>query len=158
MTLPVLRSHALRPSGDGRSFDPVREIERLQQHMNQLVDAVLGGDPFGGEVGAWTPLADVSETEDAYFVEIELPGANRKDLTVEIAGTQLRVTGEIVAKEKAGWLRHRTRRVGQFAYHTLLPSEVDSDHVSADLANGVLTVRVPKTETAKPRRIPVNAH
>ena len=74
-----------------------------------------------------------------------------------IAGTELRVSGEIVEGEKVGWLRHRTRRVGQFAYRTLLPPDIDTDQISADLADGVLSVRVPKTEVAKPRRITVNA-
>jgi HSP20 family protein len=54
-------------------------------------------------------------------------------------------------------LRHRTRRVGRFAYRTTLPGDIDADRISADLADGVLTVRVPKIEAAKPRRITVNA-
>ena len=61
------------------------------------------------------------------------------------------------AREKVGWLRHRTRRVGQFAYRTLLPGHIDTEHITADLADGVLTVHVPKAGTAKPRRITVNA-
>jgi HSP20 family protein len=157
MTLPVLRPGPLRPSQDVPQFDPLRELEQLHQRMNQLVGTILGTPPLGEAAGAWTPLADVTETDDAYLVEIELPGIDRKDLTVEVAGSELRVSGEIVEKEKVGWLRHRTRRIGQFAYRTLLPAEIDTEHINADLADGVLTVRVPKTETAKPRRITVNA-
>lgn len=158
MTLPVLRSHQLQPGdGDGRGFDPLRELAALQQRTTQLMNTVLGTDVLAGTAGMWTPLADVTETDDAYLVEIEVPGVNRKDLTVEVAATQLRVTGEIVEKEKVGWLRHRTRRVGQFAYRTLLPADIDAEHITADLADGVLTVRVPKTEAARPRRVTVNA-
>jgi HSP20 family protein len=155
MTLPVLPPHT-QPA-DRPSFGPLRELAQLQQRMNQLFTAVLDGEPFGDPTGAWTPLADLTETDDAYLVEIELPGVDREDLTVEIAGAELRVSGQIVEKEKIGWLRHRTRRLGQFAYHTLLPGEVDTEHISANLADGVLTVRVPKTEAAKPRKITVNA-
>ncbi len=129
----------------------------MQHRMNQLMSTMLGTDLLPGVAGAWTPLADVTETDDAYLVEIDLPGVDRKDLTVEVAGDQLRVCGEIVEKEKVGWLRHRTRRVGQFHYQTLLPGGIDAEHISADLADGVLSVRVPKSETAKPRRITVNA-
>jgi HSP20 family protein len=158
MTLPVLRSHTPQPAtGDRHRFDPVRELVALQQRMSQLMGTVLGTDLLAGPAGMWTPLADVTETDDAYLVEIEVPGVKRKNLTVEIAGGELRVTGEIVEKEKVGWLRHRSRRVGQFAYRTLVPGDIDTDHVTADLAEGVLTVRLPKTEAAKPRRITVNA-
>ncbi|AVT37710.1 Hsp20/alpha crystallin family protein [Plantactinospora sp. BB1] len=154
MTLPVLRSNpsASAPAG----YEPLREFAQLQQRMTDMLATVLDGMPLAAGAG-WTPLADVTETDDAYLVEIDLPGVNRKDLTVEVAGDQLRVSGEIVEKEKVGWLRHRTRRVGQFSYQTLLPGGIDAEHISADLADGVLTVRVPKTETARPRRITVNA-
>jgi HSP20 family protein len=153
MTLPVLqtRSSASAPA----VHEPLREFTQLQQRMTDLLSAVLNGSPLAGT--GWTPLADVTETDDAYLIELDLPGVNRKDLTLAVAGDQLRVSGEIVEKEKVGWLRHHTRRVGQFHYQTLLPGGIDTDHISADLADGVLTVRVPKTETAKPRRITVNA-
>jgi HSP20 family protein len=169
MTLPVRRSHQLQTGdGDEREFNPLRELADLHQRMSRLTTTLLGlnfgadlatdlraGDLIGA--GMWTPLADVTETDDAYLVEIDVPGVNRKDLTVEVAGTELRVTGEIVEKEKVGWLRRRTRRVGEFAYRTRLPADLDTERVTADLADGVLTVRVPKTEAAKPRRIIVNA-
>jgi HSP20 family protein len=155
MTLPVLRSN---PSADASAiYQPLREFAQLQQRMTDLLSTALDGGPLAGAANGWTPLADVTETDDAYLVEIELPGVNRKDLTVEVAGDQLRVSGEIVEKEKVGWLRHRTRRVGQFTYQTLLPGGIDAEHISADLADGVLTVRVPKTEASKPRRITINA-
>jgi HSP20 family protein len=125
--------------------------------MSQLMSTVLGAEPLAATGRGWTPLADVTETDDAYLVEIDVPGAGRKDLTVEVAAGELRVSGEIVEKERIGWLRHRTRRVGRFAYRTALPGDIDADQISADLADGVLTVRVPKNEVAKPRRITVNA-
>lgn len=149
MTLPVLRSQ------NAATFDPLRELAQLQQRMNQLFTTMLG-DLASPATGAWTPLADVTETDDAYLVEIDVPGVDRRNLTVEVTGTALRVHGEIVEKEKVGWLRHRTRRVGQFSYHTQLPGDIDADYIKADLADGVLTVRIPKTEAAKPRRIPVS--
>ena len=155
MTLPVLHSRPVQSSQGMRPYDPLQEMEHLHQRMNALVGTVLGAPPVGD--GAWTPLADITETDDAYLVDIDLPGVDRKDLNVEVAGSELRVSGQIVAKEKVGWLRHRTRRVGQFAYQTLLPGEVDTEHITANLADGVLTVRVPKTEAAWPRRITVNA-
>jgi len=109
-----------------------------------------------GTAGVWTPLADVVETGDAYLVEIDVPGVRRRDLDVEVAAGELRIAGEVVEKERVGWLRRRTRRVGRFAYRAALPDDVDADHISADLTDGVLTVRVPKAEHARARRIPVS--
>ncbi|MFI7542374.1 Hsp20/alpha crystallin family protein [Actinoplanes sp. NPDC049599] len=138
------------------ALEPLRELAQLHQRMSELMSTALGGDLRPATVHGWTPLADVTETDDAYLVEIEVPGVHRKDLTVEVAGGELRVSGEIVEKEKVGWLRHRTRRAGRFAFRTTLLGDISSEHISADLADGVLTVRAPKTEAAKPRRITVN--
>ena len=103
------------------------------------------------------PLADLSETDSTYLVEVEVPGLKRDDISIELVGNELVIHGEYQQSEKVGVLRHRTRRLGQFEYRSTLPTDVDPDQVSADLANGVLTVTVPKTEAAKPRRIQINA-
>ncbi|KWX05120.1 Hsp20/alpha crystallin family protein [Carbonactinospora thermoautotrophica] len=150
MALPVLqRETAL--------WDPFREFADLHQRMGQLMQSVLGA--FDGAISAapWSPLADVEETDDAYLVQIDLPGVRRDDVTVEVIGNELTVHGEVKERERTGVVRHRARRYGQFDYRLTLPADVDADHVSAELADGVLTVRVPKTEEAKPRRIEITA-
>ena len=153
MTLPVQRSSA--PSSPVR-WDPVREFEDLYQRMGQLWDWGFGSAGGGAAQGqAWSPLADLSETDDAYLVEVDLPGVKRDDVVVEMTGTALTVRGELKEKERVGLLRRHTRRTGEFLYQISLPTDVDAEHVSAELADGVLSVRVPKTETAKPRQIEV---
>jgi len=104
---------------------------------------------------AWSPLADVSETDDAYLIEADLPGVKQDQVSVEVSGGDLVISGEITRRERAGVLRRATRRQGRFAYRTMLPA--DADQVSASLSDGVLTVRVAKAETAKPRRIEITA-
>ena len=89
------------------------------------------------------------------MAEIELPGVALEDLSVEVAGRRLTVTGERKESERVGILRRRTRTVGRFHYEVLLPGEVDEDGVEAALQDGVLTVRVPKPVSQRPRRIPV---
>lgn len=101
------------------------------------------------------PLADVTETDDAFEVEIELPGVKSKDIDVEANGQELVVTGEIKGKERKGVLRRGTRRTGAFEYRLRLPGEVDAEKVTAEMSAGVLTVTVPKTEVAKPRHIQI---
>ncbi|MDQ4090659.1 MAG: Hsp20/alpha crystallin family protein [Actinomycetota bacterium] len=119
-------------------------------------DSLLaGGDDLFSRIGAFTPLADVEETDDAYLAEIELPGIGSDDLSVEVAARRLTVTGERKEKERVGILRKRTRTVGRFHYEVLLPGEVDEENVQASLEAGVLTVRVPKPVSQRPRRIPV---
>jgi HSP20 family protein len=144
MALPVLTS-----SNTVNRWDPFREFEGLRAQMDGWLESAFNG------ATAWSPSADVSETPDAYLVEIDLPGVTREDVTVELVGTTLTVTGELKERERVGWLRHRTRRHGQFEYRTTLPREVDADRVEASLADGVLTVRIPRSEAARPRRIEI---
>jgi HSP20 family protein len=79
------------------------------------------------------------------------------DITVEFGGGELTVSGQVKERERAGFLRTRTRQVGRFDYRVNLPAEVDEDKVSASLADGVLTVRAPKTERARQRKIPISS-
>jgi HSP20 family protein len=136
-------------------WDPFREFEQLQEEMGRLMQTV--SSPGMGNGGAWMPVADIEETEDAWIVEAELPGIDRKDVNVELRDGDLLITGEIKEKERKGIVRRRTRRTGQFEYRVTLPGQSDPEHIEANLHEGVLTVRVPKAEQAKPHRIEVKA-
>ena len=147
MTLPVRA-----PSRPAARWDPFRELDELYDRMNRLWETVLVP---GAE--RWSPLADVEETDDAYSVEIDLPGVSREDVDIQLDDRELTVSGEVKEKERSGILRRRTRRVGQFHYAVRLPGDVDADNVTASLHEGVLTVRVPKSQAAKPRRIAISS-
>jgi HSP20 family protein len=82
---------------------------------------------------------------------------NRKDVNVEMRDSELIISGEIKEKERKGVLRRQTRKAGEFEYRVTLPGDSDAEHIEANLHDGVLTVRVPKTEQAKPQRIEVKA-
>jgi HSP20 family protein len=109
-----------------------------------------------GEGGRWSPLVDVEEQDDAYVVEAELPGVKREDVNIELVGNELAITGEVKEREHAGALRRRTRRYGRFSYRLTLPDQVDVDKIDANLKDGVLTVRVPKSERAQRRQIQIS--
>lgn len=146
MRLPVRHEDA----SPGR-WEPFAELSRLSQQLQRYVEG--WGLPLLD--GGFTPPADVEETEDAYVVEIELPGVKRDDVSVEVTGRRLTVSGERTERERVGILRKRTRTVGRFHYEVVLPGEIDEDGVEASMDEGVLTVRVPKPASERPRRIRV---
>ena len=148
MSLPVRQQHREAAKGDG--FNGFNELR------NQLDSLLSGWGDLLSRAGAFTPLADLEETDDAYVAEIELPGVALEDLSVEVAGPRLTVTGERKERERVGILRRRTRTVGRFNYEVILPGDVEEDGVEATLEDGVLTVRVPKPAGHRPRRIPVS--
>ena len=80
--------------------DPSREFEDIYERMGQLMSMAFGDLAFTpGLAAAWTPLADISETDDAYLVEVELPGVNKDQVNVNVNDRELVITGEI---EQAG--------------------------------------------------------
>jgi HSP20 family protein len=142
----------------GRAFavaDPSSELEAIYDRMGQLVNAAftdLGLSPVTDM--PWSPPADLTETDDAYLVHVEVPGLRKDQLTVEVSDRELVITGEI--PEQSGGKRHRSsRRTGQFEYRATLPGDINTDQVKAELADGVLTVTAPKSQAARPSHVEV---
>jgi HSP20 family protein len=138
--------------------DPSREFEDIYDRMGQLINMAFGDMPVGQVLNApWRPLADISETNDGYQVEVELPGVSKDQLNVELDDRELVITGEVAEpKQEDGKRRRRsTRRTGRFEFRASLPGDVNPEGVSATLTDGVLTVKIPKSEAAKPRRVEV---
>jgi HSP20 family protein len=127
------------------------EFDDLFERMNHFLQAASITAP----VGAFSPLADLHETDDAYVVEAELPGIKHEDIDIEIGDRDLSITGEYKQCEREGVLRCSTRRTGRFEYRALLPADVKAEEITATLADGVLTVTVPKAQAAKPRHIEI---
>jgi HSP20 family protein len=135
-------------------WDPFRELDDFRDRMARLLEAFGGSDVTGG--AGWSPLVDVEETDDAYVFEVDLPGVRREDVDAEVDGSQLRIAGEARERERTGVLRHHARRTGRFEYRSTLPEEVDPERIEASLSDGVLTVRVPKSQRSQPRRIEIS--
>lgn len=135
-------------------YSPFAEFDELWDRMvNRFFGQPVGRSDWSHD---WTPAVDVEETEDAWIFEVELPGAKRDDVQVEVSDTELLISGKIDERERAGVVRRRARRSGSFEYRTTLPAGFDADQVGASFDNGLLTVRVPRPERAKPRRIKIN--
>jgi HSP20 family protein len=145
-----------------RRGDPVAEIEQVQDQMGQIInslfrDPLLGGGAGGQQAPVWVPVADIEETDDAYVLELDLPGVSKDDVNIELRDNEVRITGEIKQRERTGVLRRQTRRLGQFEFMIALPDDIDPEKVDATLSDGVLTVRLGKAAASQPRRIEVKA-
>ena len=107
--------------------------------------------------GAWMPAMNISESEGAYQVDLELPGLGAEDVNVELHDGKLTISGERKTEEQSEDRRyHRVEHVyGKFERVLKLGTPVDEDNVTANFKNGVLMVSIPKSELAKPRKIEV---
>jgi HSP20 family protein len=148
-------------SQPARRGDPVAEIEQLQDRMGSLLQSFFA-DPFptvaAGTVPMWVPPADIEEIDDAYLVEIDLPGVRADDVNLELRdNNELRITGQYRDRERSGIVRRQNRRTGQFEYVVVLPGEVDPEKIDAMLEDGVLMVRLARSMGGQGRRIEIKA-
>jgi HSP20 family protein len=138
--------------------DPFREIAAMQDRMARLFGDVYLRDEDTGFRGTWTPAVDIFETDSHDLVlRAELPGMTREDIevTVENSTLVLKGTKKFDSEVKDENYRRIERSYGTFHRSFTLPNTVDAAKVSADYKNGVLTVRLPFREEAKPRTINV---
>jgi HSP20 family protein len=141
-------------------WDPFREMAVLQDRVNRLFEDFFGREEKGGLVATgWSPLADLREEPDEFVATVELPGVPRENIQVEVMNNLLTVCGERKFEHEDRRDRyHRIERAyGRFHRSWQLPSTVDSDKVTAEYQDGVLTVHLPKSEAARPKQIEVKA-
>jgi HSP20 family protein len=142
-------------------WEPLSELEQVTERMRRMLDQTFGGfgwpSPLITEAAGWSPLVDIEEQDDSYVLEAELPGVKREDVDIEVVGSELSITGEIKERERKGALRRRTRRTGRFEYRVRVPDQVDASKIEASLDQGVLTVRVPKSQRAQRQKIEVKS-
>jgi HSP20 family protein len=146
------RRRASSSAGQWPSFEQVPE--RMRRMLEQTIGS-FGSTALLSEASTWTPLVDIEEEDETYVIEADLPGVRREDLTIELVGNELSISGEIKERERKGIVRRRARQTGRFDYHVTLPSLLEVDKIEAKLADGVLTLRVPKAERARRQRIEV---
>lgn len=147
-------------------WDPFSEALSLRDAMNRLFEqAVLqpsgetgrGGSSNSGAVFA--PAMDVHETQDGYTIRVSLPGVKPEDVNIQYQQGTLSISGETHEDEarEQGAYHVRERRSGRFGRTLTLPDAVNADKAEATFEHGVLTLRLPKAEETKPRRIQVKS-
>ncbi|MEQ8851848.1 Hsp20/alpha crystallin family protein [Gimesia sp.] len=157
-TSPELKGTAMRADQsvpELSKFPGRAPFGNLRSELENLLKLMSGerGDATAG----FNAALDISETEDAVEVRMDVPGIEPDEIEVEVAGERLRITGERKAeKEETGKTWHRVERsVGSFARSIQLPCEVESEHIEAHCDQGVLTIMLPKSQFNKPRKIQV---
>ena len=142
-------------------WDPFRDLVGIQDELNRLFGRTFtGGESMRpSATGAWMPAMDVFETQDAIVAKLELPGIEPGDVEVAVEDSTLTVSGtREFASETNEENYHRVeRRYGSFSRSIALPQTADVEKVSARFDKGVLTIEVPKSERAKPKKIEITA-
>ncbi|WP_328875541.1 Hsp20/alpha crystallin family protein [Streptomyces sp. NBC_00287] len=137
-----------RPPWGLGEWNPFTEFENLWRDMTHAFEG--GAAPVWGS--GWVPAVEEDETDDAYVVRAELPGIPRENISVDVDDHELQISGELTEEQQG---RVLSRRAGRFFYRTSLPSGVDAEKVEAELTDGILTVRLPKSGAPKRRRISI---
>jgi HSP20 family protein len=132
------------------------EFARMQREMNRLSN-YFGGQPARQPAAGVFPLINLTEDKDAYYVRAEIPGVTADQLDIQAIGNGLSISGErkIPAEGENVRYHRREREAGRFSRIVNLPGQIELDKIEAGFTNGVLTVKVPKAEAAKPRQITV---
>ena len=131
--------------------DPLTSLRRIQDEVNRA---------FGGARGLPSteyPPLNVWRSEEGTFVTAEVPGVRLDDLEITVHQNTLTLKGQrgLEAKTTEVAYHRRERLHGAFARTVTLPYTVDPDHVRASAKNGILTIELPRPETDKPKRIPI---
>ncbi len=141
-------------------WNPLRDFDEVQKRMSSLLDFAPQGN--GGEkehltVSEWSPSVDISEDDKDYLVKAELPEVKKEDVKVSVENGVLTITGERkFEKEERNKKYHRIERAyGNFTRSFALPEAVKAEKVSAEFKDGILHVRLPKDESAKPKSIEI---
>ena len=129
----------------------------FRDEMGDLFNRFFEGETWPFRETGWAPALDVAEREDAITVEAELPGMKADDINISVEGNTLTVSGEKKEEheEKSENYYHTERRYGSFQRSIPLPGTVEAENIQAAYKDGVLTVTLPKSKAALPKRIKV---
>ena len=138
------------------NFDPLSGLRQMQRELERLMGhGALEGQRVGG--GVYPPV-NVLNGADDLVVQCEVPGVKKEELELSMTGETLVIKGAMrpFADEETVTYQRRERGAGDFSRTIVLPDKVDADRVSATMDNGILTIRIPKSEAAKPKQIRVS--
>ncbi len=137
---------------------PLSDLLTLTDRLNKLFEEGFFGEE-GEEfsIAKWQPATDIYETKDNYVFKVELPGFKKEDIEVEVKDNTLFIKGEKKMEEEVKKENyHRIERFyGSFQRSFVLPQNTVVDKIKANLKDGILEIKIPKSEKSKPKAIPV---
>ena len=142
-------------------WSPLKELEemekRLSGYFGRAPVASNGDKKEAITVAEWSPLVDISEDEKEYVIKAEIPEMKKEDIKLNVHDDVLTITGERkYEKEEKNKKYHRVERAfGSFMRSFALPEDADGAKIAAEYKDGILKVRLPKSERAKPKAIEV---
>ena len=140
-------------------WEPFRELSTMRNVMDRFFDEPFFDAPhmWGRQGEGFSAPLDIIEEQDHYLVKASVPGIDPNDVEITLTDNVLTLKGETKSEGETNEKNYhvRERRWGNFSRTVTLPMGVDSEKVEATHENGVLTLRLPKTESAKPKRITV---
>jgi HSP20 family protein len=142
-------------------WDPFEELREMQRSLDRLFDELTGRRPVrrreAREPVVWEPAVEVYETDQEVVVRAELPGVDPKNVNVTVQDNTVTIEAEAKEEQEERGRNYLQRelRYGQFFRSVALPAEVKADAAKATYRNGVLELRVPKSERAKPKQVKV---
>ena len=136
-------------------WDPFQEMLNLRRTVDRLFDNANPDHEW--QPTQWGLAVDVVENKDDFIVKASVPGINPDDLDISYADDTLTIKGEIKSDKdyQEDHYHLRERRYGSFARSISLPTKIKGDAIEASYQNGVITLRLPKSEEVKPKRIPI---
>jgi len=136
---------------------PNRTLRDLQREVDSIFDQFFGRDEDDDTSAVWAPRTDLSETDDAFRIRLDVPGVTKDDITINLQNNTLTVSGERTSErteESEEYVRVE-RAFGNFHRTFTLPNAVDQQNVEAAYEDGVLTIDVPKTGESTRRQIEI---
>jgi HSP20 family protein len=132
-------------------WDPFQEMLNLRRTVDRLFDNV-NPDNSWAQSTTWGLAVDVVENKDSFIIKASVPGINPDDLDISYADDTLTIKGEIKSENelKENQYHIRERRYGSFSRSISLPAKIKADAIEASYQNGVLSLRLPKSEEEKP--------
>jgi HSP20 family protein len=133
----------------------------LSDRMNRMFDGFFyptTRDDESMSMWGWNPVVDIYDNDDHIVIKAEIPGVDKKDITIDIKDRVLTLKGErsSASEEKKDNFYRRERTFGKFERSFALPAEVNLDQVKADYKDGVLKIEIPKPEEHKPKQITIH--
>lgn len=137
-------------------WQPSRDFGSLQQEVNRVF-ASFFDPPAAGVPTRWTPAMDLHDSGDAFVLSADLPGVSEEDIAIDVEGDMLSVSGSRTLDRRSdeGGTIRTERGFGSFQRRLTLPEGVDPERIEASFDRGVLEVRIPKPEQARPRRVSI---